>query len=277
MRNTDMPTTANNTRKRIALIDADGILYAAALRGETTCDGEQLQLLDLRFCYEGVMERIEALVEEVEADDAFIILSDRQNFRYDILPSYKGNRKGGTRPLLLDELRALCMLPRSPYKTMLIKGLEADDVCGIAAGTLQRAGTETVIVSPDKDLLQIPGLVYQTIATNSGTKGKRQIVEITEEDGDAMHYKQMLMGDPVDGYKGCPGIGAVKARTLIAGWKEAGLSKGEVWAEIVRCYEEKGLTEGEALVQARVSRILRVSDWDPIKKVPLLWHPSTTR
>lgn len=259
-------------KKRIALIDADGILYAAALRGETTCDGEQLQMLELEYVYEDALARIEKLVEKVEADDAFLILSARQNFRHKIMPDYKGNRKGGSRPLLLDDLRNM-VSEKAPYKTMLIKDLEADDVCGIAAGTLSKGNTETVICSPDKDLLQIPGLVYQTPATNSGTAGKPTIVLITEEAGDDFHMKQTLMGDSVDGYKGCPGIGPVKARKLLDQWKQEGLSPRERWEAVVRCYEDEGLTEGEALLQARVSRILRSSDWDPTLKEPILWEP----
>lgn len=271
------PTATNvpAARKRIALIDADGILYAAALAGETSCDGTQLQLLDVEYLYRDCLKRIERLIDEVEADDAFIILSDRRNFRYTIFPEYKANRKDGPRPLMLDDLRAM-VVEEAPYKTWLIEGLEADDVCGIAAGTLMKAGRETVIVSPDKDLLQIPGLVYQTIPTNSRTKGKREIVLVTEEDGDDFHMKQTLMGDTVDGYKGCPGIGPVKARKLIARWKAEQLTPAERWEEIVKLYEASGLTSDEALVQARVSRILRVSDWDPVKKEPVLWTPPTT-
>ena len=258
--------------KRIALIDADGILYAAALKGETSCDGSQLQLLDIEYVYKDCLARIEKMAEAVDADDAFIILSYRRNFRYDIFPEYKANRKGGPRPLMLDELRAR-ITEDAPYKVWLIEGLEADDVCGIAAGTLMKAGRETVIVSPDKDLLQIPGLVYQVPATNSKTAGKKQIVEVTEEAGDEFHMKQVLMGDMVDGYKGCPGVGPVKARTLLAEWKADGLTDAARWAEIVKLYEASGLTEGDALVQARVSRILRLSDWDAATKQPILWSP----
>lgn len=259
--------------KRIALIDADGILYAAALSGETSCDGTQLQLLDISYVYRDCIARIRKLVEEVGADDAFIILSDRRNFRYDIFPEYKANRQGGPRPLMLDELRGL-IVEDAPYKTWLIEGLEADDVCGIAAGTLMRAGRETIICSPDKDLLQIPGKVYGP-RLNTKTAGRLQIVTVTEEEGDTFHIRQTLTGDTVDGYKGCPGVGPVKARKLLEKWKEEGLTPAQRWQEVVKLYEASGLTEREALVQARVSRILRVTDWDPIKKEPLLWEPPT--
>jgi DNA polymerase-1 len=172
----------------------------------------------------------------------------------------------------LDDLRRL-ITEDAPYPVLLIKGLEADDVCGISAGKLQRAGREPVIVSPDKDLLQIPGKVYQTVPTNCGTAGKKQIVDITEEKGDEWHLIQTLAGDTVDGYKGCPGVGAVKARKLMEECREKGLSPAERWKRVVALYEEKGLTEEDALVQARVARILRFTDWDANKKAPILWTP----
>jgi DNA polymerase-1 len=265
-------SSTTSRKKRIALIDADGILFAAALGGETRCGDEQLQMLPLPAVVRDCWERIEAMVEAVEAEDAFVILSDRRNFRFDILPSYKSNRKGGPRPLLLDQLRG-AIVEEARYPVLLIEGLEADDVCGISAGKLQLAGRDPIIVSPDKDLLQIPGKVYQTVATNSGTKGVPQVIAVTEEAGDEFHIRQTLAGDPVDGYKGCPGIGNVKARQLIERCREEGLSPAERWKEVVKLYEEKGLTEEDALVQARVARILRFSDWDAASKAPILWEP----
>lgn len=253
--------------KRIALIDADGILYAAALKGETVCDTVQMQLLHLSAIYKDCLKRIEEAIDKVDATDAFIILSDRTNFRTTLLPSYKGNRKASPRPLALDGLRGM-IAEKSPYKTLLIKGLEADDVCGISQGQLNARGIETVIVSPDKDLLQIPGLVYQSIATNSKTKGVAQIVRISEDDGDFWHMQQTLQGDAVDNYKGCPHMGPVKAKRLLES-----TPKKEHWRVIVEAYEAQGLTEDDALVQARVARICRASDWDTERKEVMLWIP----
>lgn len=253
--------------KRIALVDADGILYAAAAKGEVICDGEQLQLLDISVVFKDALSRIEETVSWAKADDAFIILSDRRNFRTDILPSYKGNRKPSKRPLLLDELRKL-MAEEAPYKVMLIKGLEADDVCGIAAGQLQKAGNVTVIVSPDKDLLQIPGWVLTPLPG-----GKRVLAEITEAAADRWHLMQTLTGDQTDGYKGCPRWGPRKAGNLMDQLDADGASPAERWAAVVAAYAGAGLTEEDALVQARVSRICRVSDWDPINKEVILWEP----
>lgn len=264
------PTTANKSLPRTALIDADGLLYAAALKGEVSCDGEQLQMLTAEQAYKDACQRIEEIARKVGAEKVWVILSDRRNFRTDILPSYKGQRKTSTRPLLLDALRAM-FVDDSPYTVMLIEGLEADDVCGIAMGTLQKAGiSEPCIVSPDKDLLQIPGLVFTPVS------GKMVRTEVTQESGDRFHFYQMLAGDQVDNYKGLPGYGATRAGIFLDTCEEAGLSPAETWEEIVKLYEEKGLTVDDALTQARVSRILRASDWDPVKKEPILWTPPLT-
>lgn len=245
-----------DTRKTIALVDADGILYAAALASQIPCEGSALVLTTLEHCYENALERLEEQVGWAKADEAFIILSDRRNFRTDILPSYKGQRKASERPKLLDALRAK-MVEDAPYKTMLIVGLEADDVCGIAAGQFQKAGHRTIIISPDKDLLTIPGAVL--------TVGKKQrvLIEVDQEMADWRHRLQTLTGDTCDCYKGCPGYGPVKAEKLLAQCKQEGLTDAQTWKEIILAFEDAGLTEADCLVQAQVSRICRVTDWDP--------------
>lgn len=254
-------------RKRIALVDADGILYASALKGETLCDGKQLQLLDIDYIYKDCLERIETQVKWTGANDAFICLSDRRNFRYDILSTYKGNRKQSLRPIMLDELRAM-VIELAPYRVKLIPGLEADDVCGIAQGQLQRHGIDPVIVSPDKDMLTIPGYV---MTPKPGSSKKPELVNNSEEAADRWHMYQTLIGDVTDNYKGCPSCGPVTAERLLKEFD--GQSPALRWAAIVDLFVEKGATPEDALQQAQVSRILRVTDWDPVKKEPILWQP----
>lgn len=255
-------------RKLTALVDADGILYAAALKGETVCDGKQLALVPLSRVYDDAVERLENQVEKAGADECFVCLSDRTNFRVSILPSYKGNRKASPRPLILDALRAK-FADDSPYRTLLIKDLEADDVCGISAGRLNHATgrTAAIIVSPDKDLLQIPGMVCTPTPD-----GKFPVRIIAPQMADDWHMMQTLMGDVCDNYKGCPGWGAIKAGELIDQFNQAGLSPAERWEEIIGRFEEAGLDATACLVQAQVSRILRASDWDDKAKSPILFQ-----
>jgi DNA polymerase-1 len=255
-------------RSITALVDADGILYAAALKAETVCDGKQLQLLPLSRVYEDAVERLEAQVKAAGANECFVCLSDRRNFRMDLLPTYKGNRKASPRPLALDALRAK-FADDSPYRVLLIEGLEADDVCGISAGRLNHAAghTAAVIVSPDKDMLQVPGLLCTPTQD-----GKYHTRVITEQFADDWHMMQTLMGDVTDNYKGCPGWGATKAGELIDQFNLAGLSPAERWEEIIIRFEQKGLTADDCLTQAQVSRILRATDWDAEAKEPRLFQ-----
>lgn len=259
-----------SNKPRMAIIDADSLLYQSALRGQVECDGEVLQLLDISEIIRDCDARLEEVVEVVGAEKAFVCLSDRRNFRHAILPSYKGNRKPSARPIALDELRAHYAENGWEHPAMLIKGLEADDVCGILAGTFQAQGYETVIVSADKDLLQIPGLVL----SRKGISWRYS--EVTQESGDRHHLFQTLRGDPVDGYTGLPGWGPKKADRLLDYYLEgdyAGNRWADLWKAIVEAYVDKGLTEEDALVQARVARMTRVSDWDHVNKEVILWEP----
>ena len=51
-----------------------------------------------------------------------------------------------------------------------------------------------IIVSPDKDMRQIPGKLYDL----------KETVDITEEEGMRWHLVQTLAGDQTDGYSGVP-------------------------------------------------------------------------
>jgi DNA polymerase-1 len=121
---------------------------------------------------------------------------------------------------------------------------------------------QRIIVSQDKDMQTIPTQVWR----------QGDLVSVTELEADYFHMFQTLTGDITDGYKGCPGIGKVKAEKLL----NAAMEKDEnMWGPVVAAYEKAGLTEDDALRQARLARILRFSDWDNVNKKPILWCPPT--
>jgi DNA polymerase-1 len=66
--------------------------------------------------------------------------------------------------------------------------------------------TQRIIISQDKDMQTIPTQVWR----------KGDLVTVTEAEADYYHMFQTLIGDITDGYKGCPGIGKVKAEKLLA-------------------------------------------------------------
>jgi DNA polymerase-1 len=79
---------------------------------------------------------------------------------------------------------------------------------------------------------------------------------------------QTLTGDAVDNYKGCPGIGVKRALGLLFNKKP-----NEYWEIITKAFEKAGLTEMDALVQARMARILRTDDYNIQKGEVYLWSP----
>lgn len=268
-----------NSRARIAIIDADSALYATALSAEAISVGtgdhgedEYLQMKDGEQCYNEVCQKLEKLVEDVGAEDAIICLTaTKSSFRYHLLPSYKGNRATMRRPAFLKELQ-YAVMTRKPFRTLAVRGLEADDICGISQGTLQEANLrEPIIVSIDKDMLQIPGLSYSWISKDKATGELIGIRDTSEAEGDRMFLYQTLTGDTVDNYTGCPGIGPKKAAHILE--QCAHNSMATQWEFVFEAFKKKGLSLDYALTQARVARILRSRDWNSTTHEVTLWVP----
>lgn len=257
--------------KRLAIIDGDSIIYATALgaemkAGKGTADEDLwFPVKDEEECYSEVVAKLEALVDDVGAEDAIVCLTTSHCFRYALLPTYKANRNATRRPSMLLPLQAMVQ-ERRPFGVLAVKGLEADDVCGVSSTALQKAGLrEPVIVSIDKDMKSVPGLVYSPMKADLG------IQEISLEAADRAHLYQTLIGDPVDGYTGCPGIGPKKAEKLLDQCKHS--TAGSQWAFVEGAFMARGRTPKYALTQARVARILRMSDWDATTRDLTLWSP----
>lgn len=266
-----MKTTKPKTEKRIVLIDADTIIYAQSmgaeicLRGQAVDGGDQwLQTKTVDEVYDIVVSRFEEIVTATEADDAIICLSDRNNFRHSILPTYKANRHAVRRPPLLTAVRET-LQERKPFPVMCVETLEADDVCGIAAGSLRTVDRQTIIASPDKDLKTIPGLYYSC-------RPGAEVEIISEHEADRHHLYQTLVGDTTDNYTGCPKVGPVKANAILD--RIMDLPPVERWNKIVDEFVSRGFTAEYALTQARTARILRDSDWDAKSREVILWSPA---
>lgn len=145
---------------------------------------------------------------------------------------------------------------RENHNFKLIEGLEADDTIGIEATRF--ADPNNIIVSPDKDMRQIPSTLWDM---------KNDVVEITKDDGDRWHLIQSLSGDPTDGYSGCPGIGVKRASEL--------LDKNEnKWEAVCKAYRDRGLSDDDALLNARLAKILQKEDFDHDRNQPILWTPN---
>lgn len=248
------------------LIDGDVLAYKVAASMETPTDwgdgiwtlhadeNEGKQLL----CY---------MIRELEADfqpqDVIIALSSTSNFRKDILPSYKSNRDGIRKPMILKPLREYLISTFNAYFTV---GLEADDLIGLEATC---PSTNGIIISVDKDFNQIPGKFFDLKDPDRG------VMTITQRQADYWHLYQTLIGDKTDGYSGCPGVGPKKAEAILSS-VESKDDKEWVklsWVKVLEAFAKADLGPEEALVQARVARILRYEDYDHINEKPILWNP----
>lgn len=242
---------------RTALIDADILAYQAAAAVEQPIDwGDGLWSLhafedEAIAQFDGQIKKIE---EDLEADRLVLAFSDKENWRKDVLPTYKSNRAGVRKPMLLKFLREYA---ETKYEVFVRPTLEGDDVLGILATHKSKIPGEKIVVSIDKDFKTIPGKHYNF------SKGEH--FEITEDEANYWHLYQTLTGDQTDGYSGCPSVGPKGAEKLLA--------VAPTWETVVGAFEGKGLCEEEALVQARVARILRATDYDFSKKQVILWEP----
>ena len=242
---------------KTVLIDGDILLYRVSAAAEESVEFDDdvvAAWVDMKAAQQTIRSAVEDIVYNTGTKTPVVCLTSYTNFRKEILPTYKANRKGTRKPIAFGPLRKWM---QKEYKTYEKDGLEADDLLGILATHPDLIKGHKVIYSQDKDLLQIPGFHFD-FAINS-------VVNITEEEGDYQHYFQTLTGDRVDNYIGCPTCGPKKAEKIL---KE----KAE-WGSVVSAFEKQGLSETDALVQAQVSRILRHTDYDFDKGEVLLWKP----
>ena len=137
-------------------------------------------------------------------------------FRHEISPDYKANR-----PPMPDDLS--CQIPWvkkivQAHNILCLEkqGVEADDLIASAARLLERAGVPVVIVSGDKDLLQ---LVSDKVSCWEPMNDKIMTPDAVREKYNVAPSQLNdffgLMGDKADNIPGVPGVGQKTAEKLI--------------------------------------------------------------
>ena len=236
------------------LIDADYIVYKSCAGAETEIDwGDDVIMVVSKFSE--AMANVQRELVKIKSHfmwdvpEILLFFSDSVNFRKKIFPSYKGHRN---RKKPCGYRRVISELAEQ-YGVIRMPTLEADDAMGIYA--TENPGN--IIVSPDKDMRQIPGKLFNM----------DELIEITEEEGRQWHLIQTLAGDQTDGYSGVPGIGVKRAVTLFG---ECGYS----WDTVVKAFTDKDLTEEDALINARLAKILTNKEYDSNKRTVIPWCPT---
>ena len=158
---------------------------------------------------------------------AMIFDKSEDSFRRKIYPDYKSHRPDPPAdlvpqfPLMRATVRAFGMVPVEQDR------YEADDLIATYAREARGAGADVLIVSADKDLMQLiePGVaMYDPASGESGAKGSREerrigpaeVAEYFEgTPPDKVVDVQALAGDSTDNVPGAPGIGVKTAAQLI--------------------------------------------------------------
>jgi DNA polymerase-1 len=250
---------------RTALIDADIVAYKAAAVFEdiSPFDDENLTVwTEPEQAREEIDTVLASFLEATDADKLIICLTDPvTEWRMEYDPNYKKHRATVRRPEMLKELKGYLA---ETYPSYTRARLEADDVMGILSTHPKLVKGEKVIVSEDKDLRTIPGLLYNPRRPELG------VIDISTLDADRFHLWQAICGDATDGIKGCPRVGpkSVYAEEIIFADRE------ELWDIVLEAYASRGLTEEDAIHQARLARILRDTDYNFKTKKVRLWNPT---
>ncbi|WBU51981.1 DNA polymerase I [Paracoccus sp. SCSIO 75233] len=147
---------------------------------------------------------------------AVIFDHSSKTFRSDIYPDYKANR-----PPPPEDLVPQFPLTREATKAFNIacielENFEADDIIATLACQARDAGGEAVVISSDKDLMQLVGDgVTMLDPIKNKEIGPEEVAEKFGVGPDRVVDIQALAGDSVDNVPGAPGIGIKTAALLI--------------------------------------------------------------
>ena len=256
------PADAKNPIRRIHLVDGSGYIFRAyhALPPMNRPDGTPTNAVF------GFTNMILKLVEDTDTDAVAVIFdAARRNFRNEIYPDYKAHRPDAPEdlipqfPLIRDATRAFSL------PCIEIEGFEADDIIATYAKQAAAQGIEVVIVSSDKDLMQlVDGHISMLDPIKNKPIGHDEVIEKFGVPPEKVVDVQSLAGDSTDNVPGVPGIGVKTAAQLITEYGDLD-SLLERAGEIKQPKRRENLTEHAEL--ARISRqLVRLRDDVPVEE-----------
>jgi DNA polymerase-1 len=243
-------TSKPPARPRLFLIDGYSNIFRAfyAIRNLSNSRGEPTNAVY------GFVTMLKKLLREENPDLVGVALEGGRTFRSEKFEEYKANRRPMPEDLAsqLPWIRKVLEAYRIP--TLELAGFEADDVLGTLSCRAAEAGYDVVLVSADKDLMQ---LVEPRVSLYHTGRTKLYGPKDVEEDFGVPPAKVAdvlaLMGDSIDNIPGVPGIGEKGAKSLIQeyGSLEELLAKAD---QITRKAYREGLQQNQE--QARLSKEL---------------------
>jgi DNA polymerase-1 len=198
------------------LIDGDIVAYRAAFSTQDLLPKDAEEKVD---------DLINYILGETllfpNPSDYKIFLTGKDNFRFDIAKSfpYKGNRKNSEKPTHFYHVREYLV---NKWGATVSSGEEADDLISKEA---TRLGSDTIIASVDKDMLQIPCKHFNF------TTGEWK--QVSEWEGLKFFYTQILTGDRSDNIIGLYRVGPVTASKMLEGC----VTEKDLWDNVLKAYD----------------------------------------
>lgn len=165
-------------------------------------------------------ERDRLLVETCSSEILSVVGDPNNNFRKNIYPLYKANRKPKEEALVRFK-QEVC----KRFDCLWLLNLEGDDTCRIVYEDDVNYPSNKVIVSIDKDFSTVPCKLYRD-------NNKEPIITIDKEMAEYNLMYQVLIGDTCDNYKGIKNFGEAKASDF--------LKTKKCWKDIEELYKSKG-------------------------------------
>ena len=241
------------------LIDADWLVYnsCCACEEDTRWNEWQHQLTsDVRDCLSLIENRFDVYKNIAEnKHDIVMCFTSYPTFRHEIFPDYKINRIGKLKPLAL---KNTINKVKERYECITYPNLEGDDVLGLLATNGRY--DNPIIVSVDKDMRTIPCKLLAA----------EEVEHITQKKANRHWFEMSMAGDAGDGIQGIKGMGMVTASKTLADTPD---TIEALWDKVSKTYIKKGHTLADAILNARLTRILREGDYNYQTGEVNLWKP----
>jgi DNA polymerase-1 len=145
----------------------------------------------------------------------------RKSFRTDLFPEYKGTRRETPEPLVAQFPYSRRILECLGIRAVDLDDFEADDILGTLARRFAGAGREVLLVSGDRDVLQLVGDGVRAALTRKGISelavyGPDQVVSEFGVTPARLVDLKGLAGDTSDNIPGVPKVGEKTAAKLLA-------------------------------------------------------------
>lgn len=205
--------------KRIVIIDGNSLInraYYAMQRPMITKEGIYTQ---------GIYGFINMLtkIQDDYSPDYITVAWDRKSptFRHEEYKEYKAGRKKMPPELAMELPLMKDVLAAMKINCMEIDGFEADDIIGTTARIAEEEGLEPLIITGDKDALQLATDMTHVLITKRGISefdlfDREKMLEVYGLTPDQFIDLKGLMGDKSDNIPGLPGVGEVTAKKLLA-------------------------------------------------------------